>query len=409
MNPAAIKTRPPAAWAGTGTATALCALGAEKVVSNELRKLHFKVLDAARGRVRFLSDTAGLYRALMSLRAADRLLLECGCFPAGDFDELFTGTSAIPWESLVPPGMGIKVAKVRSSRSVLAAETSIQAVVHKAAAQRLCKAYNVERLPDDSGGKTSIAELRVYIDKNQVGLFLDLSGEPLFKRGYRSEGGVAPLRETIAADLLLLSGWKRKFPLYDPFCGSGTIAIEASLYAWDMAPNLGRSFALSSLAIGDKELEAAIRAELMGRVDTERLIRISGSDSDRRSVALAESNAWRACDLARGREPGRGIQTGEKLPFMPSFRTLPMTEARAQAENGFIITNPPYGKRLGDRSGAEALYRDMYTLGEHFPGWKLVVISDHPGFESHFGKKADTVRKITCGATDSFFYEFLSL
>jgi putative N6-adenine-specific DNA methylase len=394
----------------TWTAVALCALGAEKVVANELRKLQFAILDAAHGRVRFVSDIAGLYRALMSLRAADRLLLECGRFPARDFDGLFAGTGAVPWEALVPPGMGLKVVKARSGRSLLAAETSIQAVVHKAAAQRLCTAHKVERLPEDTGsGKTPAAELRVYIDKDTAQLLLDLSGEPLFKRGYRTEGGIAPLRETTAASLIFLSGWKRKFPLYDPFCGSGTIAIEASLYAWDMAPNLGRSFALSSLAIGDSTLEAAIRAELLGRINTERTIRIAGSDSSRRSVSLAESNAWRAYAIARGMEPGRGIQGGEKLPFMPGFAAIPMTQAKAPAETGFIITNPPYGKRLGEREESEALYRDMGALRTRFPGWKLAVISDHPGFESCFGREADSVRKITNGAIDSFFYEFTSL
>jgi putative N6-adenine-specific DNA methylase len=176
-----------------------------------------------------------------------------------------------------------------------------------------------------------------------------------------------------------------------------------------MAPNLGRSFALSALAIGDRELENAIRAELLSRINTERIIRISGSDSDRRSVSLAESNAFRAYDIARGKAPGRGIQSGERLPFMPGFKTLPMSEARAPAEEGFIITNPPYGKRLGDRAASEALYRDMGALRKHFPGWKLAVISDHPGFESHFGRAADSVRKITNGAIDSFFYEYTSL
>jgi putative N6-adenine-specific DNA methylase len=299
------------------------------------------------------------------------------------------------------------VAKVRSGRSVLQAETSIQAVVHKAAAQRLCGAYNTKRLPE--GRDIPAAELRVYLDKDTAQVLLDLSGEPLFKRGYRSEGGIAPIRESTAASLLFLSGWKRKFPLYDPFCGSGTIAIEASLYAWDLAPNLGRSFALSSLAIGSSALEAEIRSELRARVDTGRLIRIAGSDTDSRSVSLARSNAQRAYDLARGEEPRRGIRTGEKLPFMPDFSVLPMNQAKASAPEGYIITNPPYGKRLGERQDSEALYRDMHILRERFPGWKLAVISDHPGFESHFGKQADSVRKITNGAIDSYFYEFESI
>jgi putative N6-adenine-specific DNA methylase len=392
------------------TAAALCALGAEKAVSNELRKLNVKILDAAHGRVRFYSDLGGLYRALMSLRTADRLLLECACFPARDFDELFAGTGAVPWETLIPPSMGLIVSKVRSGRSVLRSETSIQAVVHKAAAQRLCGAYKIKRLPEGRsqgrGHAISAAELRVYLDRDMAQVLLDLSGEPLFKRGYRSEGGIAPIRETTAASLILLSGWKRKFPLYDPFCGSGTIAIEASLYAWDMAPNLGRSFALSSLAIGDRELEAQIRSELLARIDTGRTIRIAGSDTGSRSVSLAKSNARRAYDLAKGEEPRRGIRLEEKLPFMPDFSVLPMTQARAPAQGGYIITNPPYGKRLGERQASEALYRDMHILTENFPGWKLAVISDHPGFESHFGRQADSVRKITNGAMDSYFYEF---
>lgn len=217
----------------TETAVALCAVGAEKVVSNELRKLNLKVDDSLYGRVRFRADITGLYRALIGLRAADRVLLEIANFKAADFDALFEGAAAASWERIVPKGMGLKVAKVRSNRSQLKAETSIQAIVHKAAAQRLCGKYKINRLPEFSqGSPVKTAEARVYVEKDMVSLLVDLSGKPLFKRGYRSEGGAAPLRETTAASLLLLSGWKRKFPLYDPFCGSGTILIEAAMYAW---------------------------------------------------------------------------------------------------------------------------------------------------------------------------------
>jgi putative N6-adenine-specific DNA methylase len=393
----------------TETAVALCAVGAEKVVSGELRKLGISVESSDFGRVRFHADTAGLYRALMALRAADRVLLEAACFPAGDFDALFEGVRAVFWEQYVPPGLGLVVAKVRSNRSRLRAETSIQAVVHKAAAERLCKARGLARLPE--GGDA--AELRVYVEKDRASLLLDLSGEPLFKRGYRSEGGTAPLRETTAAAMILLANWRRKFPLYDPFCGSGTILIEAALYAWDMAPGLGRPFALDKLSSADRELERAVREELMAKVNFDRVIRIAGSDEDGRAVSIARSNAERAWELARMKTPARGIRPGARPPddpgrqSLPDFRTLRMKDVRAPwDEPGFIITNPPYGKRLGDPGQAERTYGEMAELRRHFPGWKLALITDHPGFESFFGQKADSCREITNGAIPSYFFQY---
>ncbi|MDR0589532.1 MAG: class I SAM-dependent RNA methyltransferase [Spirochaetaceae bacterium] len=387
-------------------AMALCALGAERVTSNELKKIKLRVLDSGFGRVRFEADLAGLYRALMALRTADRLLLEAARFEARDFEGLFEGTRGIPWEEFIPRGKGLVVSKVRSNRSRLEAVTSIQGVVHKAAAERLCGAYGVHRLPDGNE-----AELRVYLEKDQVSLLLDISGAPLFKRGYRIEGGMAPLRETTAAAMLLLSGWKRKFPLYDPFCGSGTIPLEGVIYAWDMAPGIGRSFALSDLILGDRTLEKAIREELLARVNFENTIRIYGSDADPRAVSQAKSNLVRAYELAQGEKPGRGIRTrGPEGEFpLPEFRLLPMEKARAPAPEGFIITNPPYGKRLGAPQEAEAVYRKMEILAENFPGWKFGLITDHPGFESHFGRKADGIRKITNGAIPSYFYEYYKL
>jgi putative N6-adenine-specific DNA methylase len=389
------------------TVTALCAVGAERIVSNEVRKLDLPVLDTAFGRVRFQADTTGIYRALMGLRAADRLLLEAARFPAADFDTLFEGVGAVPWEDYIPDGMGLKVTKVRANRSRLQALTSIQGVVHKAAAGRLCSALHRTRLPD----RGPAAELRVYLEKDLASILLDLSGEPLFKRGYRSEGGIAPLRETTAAAVLLLANWRRKFPLYDPFCGSGTIAVEAAMYAWDMAPGLGRSFAMGDLLLGDARVEGAVREEYLAKVDFGRTIRIYGSDEDQRAVALAKSNLQRAYELARGRKALPGIRPELRLPGMPEFRLVPMGEARPpeparDSGGGFIITNPPYGKRLGEPETAEAIYHEMSVLAGHFPGWKLGLITDHPGFESHFGRKAGSCREITNGAMRSYFYEY---
>jgi putative N6-adenine-specific DNA methylase len=390
------------------TAAALCAVGAEKAVSNELRKLGLKVEDSLFGRVRFKADTEGLYKTLIGLRAADRVLLEIALFKAADFDALFEGTAAAAWERVVPKSLGLKVVKVRTNRSQLKAETSIQSVVHKAAAQRLCGKYKINRLPEDGAS----AEVRVYIEKDMVSLLLDLSGDPLFKRGYRSEGGTAPLRETTAASMLLLSGWKRKFPLYDPFCGSGTILIEAAMYAWDMAPGLGRHFAIENLLIADGKIEQAVREAARNKIDFTRLVRIAGSDEDARSVSIAASNAARVRDIAEGRPPGRGIrltsssgQDGNTAAV--ELKVLPVGEARARfSDSGFLVTNPPYGKRLGDQSMSEQTYREMGSLGQRFPGWKLALITDHSGFESFYGKKADSCREISNGAIPSYFYQY---
>jgi putative N6-adenine-specific DNA methylase len=386
-------------------AVALCAVGAEKIVSNEIKKLDLKVSEGGFGRVRFQADLAGLYRALMGLRAADRVLLEMAWFDAPDFDALFEGVRKVPWEDYIPPGFGVTVAKVRTNRSRLQAETSVQAVVHKATAERLCSKRGINRLPEHG----EMAELRVYIEKDKASILLDLSGEPLFKRGYRTRGGVAPLRETTAAAIILHSLWKRKFPLYDPFCGSGTIAIEAAMYAWDIAPGVGRRFALEKLLLGDRKTETEVRGEFLDKVDFSRLVRIGASDSDAASVAAAGANMEDALAIVRGPRRAPEGDSGRSEFAMPSFRVLPMEDAAPLTEAGFIITNPPYGRRMGDTESSEKIYTEMGKLARRFSGWKLALITDHPGFESFFGKKADSCREITNGAIRSYLYQYEKL
>ena len=402
------------------SAVALCAVGAEKTVSNEIRKLGLKVSEGGFGRVRFKTDLYGIYRALMGLRAADKVLLEVAYFQALDFDALFEGVRHLPWEEYIPPRLGLRVAKVRTNRSALGAETSIQAVVHKAAAEKLCVKRGINRLPEHGDE----AELRVYIEKNQVSVLLDLSGEPLFKRGYRTRGGIAPLRETTAAAIILCSGWRRKFSLYDPFCGSGTIAVEAAMYAWDLAPGLGRHFAIEQLLFADSGIERKVRNEFLEKVDFSRPVRIGGSDAEAASVADARANMERAIALTRDGKAGKDCFNGQ----LPSFKVIPMEEAKppdftgkaagfpdADPKNpladveGFIITNPPYGHRLGDRESAERTYTEMGRLARNFSGWKLAVITDHSGFESFFGTKADSCREITNGAIRSYLYQYEKL
>jgi putative N6-adenine-specific DNA methylase len=323
----------------------------------------------------------------------------------------------VSWDDLIPRGRPVVISKVRSKGSKLSAETSIQAVAHKAVAECLCEAWRVNRLPETDNPSDKPAEIRIYLDKDQASIALDLSGEPLFRRGYRTEGGNAPLRETSAAALLLLMGWKRKYPLYDPFCGSGTIAVEAALYAWDAAPGLGRSFALSQLAFGDRAVEAQVREELADKVDFSRIIRISGSDIDGRAAKLAAANMERAYDLVqRSRSAAARSDKSNTIPnretakgfasCFPAFHRLDMAQARAAEgeDRGFILCNPPYGERLGDLAKAEENYRAMGHLVQDFPGWTMGFITNHEGFESHFGKTATAVREITNGALRSYLY-----
>jgi putative N6-adenine-specific DNA methylase len=406
------------------TAIALCAVGAEKVVSNELKHLGMTVLDSSFGRVRFFATIEKLYRALFCLRVADRVLIEAAHFPAQDLDKMFSDAQSVEWEKYIPEGMGLIVSKVRTNQSKLDDERTIQAMIHKASADRLCHYYKVERLPET--GK--IAELRVYVEKDVVSIMLDVSGDPLFKRGYRLEGGTAPLRETTAAAILLLSGWRRKFPLYDPFCGSGTIVTEAAMFAWDMAPGIGRKFALADLSIADDNLERSIRKELIARVDFSRRIRIWGSDADSAALEAARANIVRAEALAKGGNAGNapkktvtirvsGIKPARHkpaaafFPHQPMLRVLPMEKARApdnagSEDAGFIVTNPPYGRRVGTQADALENYQRMAELANRFPSWKLAVITDHAGFESHFGHKADTIRQITNGALQTYLFVF---
>jgi putative N6-adenine-specific DNA methylase len=399
-------------------------VGAEKVVSNELKHLGITVLDTSFGRVRFFASIETLYRALFCLRVADRVLIEAVRYPAQDFDLMFYNAGNVEWEKYIPSGMGVAVTKIRTNRSKLDDERTIQAMIHKAVADRLCNYYKVERLPED--GK--IADIRVYIEKDIVSVMLDVSGDPLFKRGYRLDGGAAPLRETTAAAILLLSGWRRKFPLYDPFCGSGTIAIEAAMFAWDMAPGVGRHFAIADLVIADESIEKTIRKELLARVDFSRRIRIGGSDSDPAAVEAARANMLRAEALAKGGSvasvtasvPAKTVTikvSGAKpvkkpvtarFPHQPTFRLLPMenTSAPEGESEGFIVTNPPYGNRMGNITEAEAVYQRMAHLRSRFPAWKLAVITSHTGFESHFGRKADAIKQITNGAAQAYLYVF---
>jgi putative N6-adenine-specific DNA methylase len=387
------------------TLVAPCAIGAEKVLANELKQLGFKPESNAPGRVVFTTqeDFAGAYRANLCLRTADRVYIRLASFPCSDFEALFEGVRSVRWQDWFKKDIRVVVDKVRTHGSKLNSEHSIQGVVHKAIYETLGKAWGMTMLPET--GET--ATVRVYIEQNQASLLLDLSGMPLHRRGYRTAGGEAPIRETLASILIQLMNWRRKTPLHDAFCGSGTIPIEATLYAHNIAPGLGRTFALETLtpfcgpegrSLMDGEKKKAALA-----IRTDCLVRITGSDIDEQVLVSARANAERACVIA-----GRALQSAGldgRIP-RPDFAHASFEELAAPYPEGLLLSNPPWGERLADNGEAVKLYSSMHCLFRNFPGWDFGFITSHEGFEEAIGLKATKKRELKSGNLDTRFYQY---
>ncbi len=401
------------------TFVAPCAIGAEKTLANELKRLGFSPVHpetgaAPIGRVSFTPSPeeiargdegllAAAYRANLCLRTADRVFLEMASFSAPDFDALFTGVRAVRWQDWFKKDVRVIVDKVRSHGSALSSEHSIQGVVHKAIYDRLGEAWRMTNLPETG----DVATVRIYIERNVASVLLDLSGEPLHRRGYRISSVEAPIRETLAAVLLQNLAWRRKTPLVDAFCGSGTIPIEAILYAHDIAPGLGRGFGLETLApflgaapqaIMDGERERAARA-----IRTDCLVRVSGSDIAPEAVNAAKANAERACAVAERALSSVGV-TGRIA--RPEFAVSSFDSRTAPYAEGLLLSNPPWGERLTDRDTARALYSSMHRLFGAFPGWDFGFITSHDSFEEAIGKKATKNRRLKSGNLDTVLYMY---
>lgn len=352
--------------------SASCAVGMERVVAAELEHLGLVPESRSAGRVNFRADHAGIARALVGLRTVDRLFLEAARFAAHNFDELFEGYRTIPWERWVGPRDRLIIEKARSLRSTLSAQNAIQAIAQKGAYDRLCGLYKVARMPETA----AVVSTRVRIERDVATVELDLSGEALSRRGYRKNPTEAPLKESVAAAVLFMSGWRRSFPLYDPFCGSGTIPIEAALYALDIAPGLGRGFAWERMPDGGAREIAVAKEQARNAVNTDREILIAGSDADQASLNAALANAGLA-----------GV--GEHIRFF---------KARAEsaapfAERGFIVTDPPYGKRLGTPEAADALYASLGSFATRFRRWELCFVVDREDFGKFVTDRSDTTWK----------------
>ncbi len=401
------------------TFVAPCAIGAEKVLANELKQLGFVPETVASGktpvgRVAFspsieeqaLGEAGFLqaaYRANLSLRVADRVYARLARFPARDFEALFEGVKQVRWQDWFRKDVRVVVDKVRTSASKLSSEHSIQGVTHKAIYESLGAAWRMSSLPETGAEAT----IRVYVERDEASVLLDLSGMPLHRRGYRTAGGEAPIRETLAATLLQLAGWRRKTPLHDAFCGSGTIPIEASLYAHNIAPGLGRSFALEGLAPfsgnESRAMMAGARLKAAQAIRTDCLVRVTGSDIDSKVLLSARGNAERALAIAGKALQEAGIDA--RIP-RPDFAEASFEDLSAPYDSGLLLSNPPWGERLEDRETARALYASMHRLFREFPGWEFGFITSHAEFEEAIGKRADKKRKLKSGNLDTCFYTY---
>lgn len=379
------------------TFVALCAVGAEKILGNEIKHLGYTLAGNAPGRVSFLGDNDALYRSNFCLRTSDRVYLQMARYKADNFDSLFEGCYRIDWQDFFRKDVRVVVDKVRVYKSRINSEHTIQGMIQKAIYTKLGDVWRMNSLPE-SGNQ---ADVRVYMERDEAVILLDTSGQALHKRGYRTEGGIAPLRETTAVVLLQEMMWRRKTPLHDPFCGSGTIAIEAALYAHNVAPGLGRNFAYENLSIYDSSRALEIKKEEASKIRTDVECHIAGSDIDPFAIDRAKLNAEHACIMA-----GRALQLiGSDMRIeRPEFFVSDFENLHSEFESGLILCNPPYGERLGDEFQAESLYRKMDSLTSNFENWQMGVITSQKSFENCFGKKASAVKPLKAGNLDTSFY-----
>ena len=361
-----------------------CLLGLEKLVADEIKRLGLADVRAENGRVLCQGSWADCARLNINLRCGARVIALLGQFPARSFEELFQGVRAIPWEEFLPREAAFPV-KGYSISSQLHSVPACQSIIKKAVVERLKAHYGMDQFPE-TGTKYQI---RFSVFKDQVSIGLDASGEGLYKRGYRAVGVEAPLRETLAAALVTLSRYRGRDPFCDPFCGSGTIPIEAALIAKNRAPGLDRRFDAQKWAFLPTEcwMDAADEAqdrEFYGQYD------IWGGDVDPRAVAIARDNARKA-----------GVDDCVR------FEVADASRFHRDSQYGQLVTNPPYGERLLERQEAESLYRAFGKAWRTLPeGWRTLVLSSHTEFERCFGRPADKKRKLYNGMIkcDVFFY-----
>lgn len=361
--------------------------GIEAVCAREIRNLGYETKKVEDGRITFWGDAEAVARANICLRTAERVLIKVGEFSAVTFDELFEKNKALPWENWITKHNAFPV-KGFSRNSKLFSVSDCQSIIKKSIVERLKQKYHVSWFDE----KGAVYQVQFSIIKDRVCLMIDTSGDGLHKRGYRRESNQAPLKETIAAAMVQLSFYRPGKCLADPFCGSGTILIEAGLFAKNIAPGLYRSFAGEKFSQLPKEVWERIREEAKSKMKQDMELDIIGSDIEPECVRLTLKNARMA-----------GLD-GQVRAQVRDIRDLNL-----HGDYGCIICNPPYGERMGDIDKMHSLYRNMYHVFSKYPTWSWYIITSHSDFEKSFGKPANKRRKLYNGMIRCDFYQYFGL
>ena len=358
--------------------------GTEATLAHEIRSLGYETAEVTDGRVTFEGDTEAIALANVNLRCGERVLIRMAEFKATTFEELFQGVNSIEWENFIQKDCAFPV-KGNSLKSVLSSVPACTSIIKKAVVKRLGAKYGIETF-EETG---PMMRIQFSLMRDVATIYLDTTGDPLYKRGYRAQGVVAPLRETLAFAMVDVTRWRGDRPFLDPFCGSGTIPIEAALYAKKIAPGINRRFASETWRIVGKALYDDIREEARDMEDRDFETHIFASDIDPVAVALAKENAKKA-----------GVD---------KYITFSVADASKRdifTDKGVIVCNPPYGERLMDRTSCESLY---YKIGKHFseyPNAGKYILTSHEGFEKHFGRPADKKRKLYNGMLKCYLYQY---
>ena len=366
---------------------ATAAAGLEAVVGREIRNLGLEC-QVENGRVRFEGTVETIIETNLWLRTADRIKIVVGNFPAKTFEELFQGIFALDWENYLPLGAKFPIAKAKCVKSKLHNEPSVQAISKKAVVKKLQKHYaRPEGVPLMENGAEF--KIEVSILKDVATVLIDTTGSSLFKRGYRTEKGGAPIKENMAAAILLLSNWYPDKPLIDPTCGSGTFCIEAAMIGMNMAPGLHRHFAFEEWNWVDSDLVGCVRARALGQIKQDIQLDILGTDIDARMVEIAKRNAEEA-----------GVS--EQI----LFKQMRLQDLHTDKINGVIVSNPPYGERLLDDDSVTKLYQEMGQTFAPLKTWSKFVLTSDEAFEAKFGSQADKKRKLYNGTLKVDLYQY---
>lgn len=369
------------------TLIATSAFGIESIVAKEIKSLGYNDVTVENGKITYLTDERGIVKSNLWLRCSDRIYIKVGEFKATSFEELFENTKALPWENYLPVNAEFPVADAKSVKSGLFSLSDIQSIVKKAVVERLKNTYKVDWFKED-GAKYPI---HVSILKDIVTISINTSGDALHKRGYREKASEAPLKETLAAALIKISGWTADKPLIDPFCGSGTLPIEAALIGRNIAPGLNRKFISENWALIPNELWKEERKQAYSAIDYNCELDIIGVDINKRVISVARENS---------------IEAG--VDDCIHFQHNDMNTISSKKKNGFIICNPPYGERLNELAEIQALYKEMGKVYSNFPTWNKFIITSYEEFEKYFGKHSDKNRKLYNGRLKCYYYQYIN-